>query len=155
MRSVDPPSVTLDDPSVWVIVNPAVSSSVVVTDIVPSDAASKLSSEFASSTDSVIVDDCVPSTRSSSTPVIVIVWAVSQFAAVNVRVAGDAVTSPVSDEVTEITTSDEGSAFRTTEILSVVPVSSTSVAPSVSAMVNPAASSSVVVADKVWSATEP
>ena len=34
MRSVDPPSVTLDDPSVCVIVNPAVSSSVVVTDTV-------------------------------------------------------------------------------------------------------------------------
>ena len=80
----------------------------VVTDTVPSDAASKLSSEFASSTDSVIVDDCVPSTRSSSTPVIVIVWAVSQFAAVNVRVVGETVTSPVSEETTVMTTSEVG-----------------------------------------------
>ena len=34
MRSVDPPSVTVDDPPVSTIVNPAVSSSVVVTDTV-------------------------------------------------------------------------------------------------------------------------
>ncbi len=95
-----------------------------------------------------------PSTRSSLAPVRVTVCAMLQLAAVKVRVAGELVTSPVSEEVTEITTSDVGSAFRTTEILSVVPVSSTSEAPRVSAIVNPAASSSVVVTDKVWSATE-
>ncbi len=90
------------------MVNPAVSSSAVETDTVPSDAASKLSSEFASSTARVIVDVCVPSIRSSSTPVIVIVWAVSQFAAVNVRVESDTVASPVSEEETVMTTSEVG-----------------------------------------------
>ena len=46
--------------------------------------------------------------ESSSTPVIVIVWAVSQSAAVNVRVAGETVISPVSEEATVITTSEVG-----------------------------------------------
>ena len=45
---------------------------------------------------------------SSSTPVTVIVWGVSQLAAVNVSVAGETVTSPVSADVTETTTSDVG-----------------------------------------------
>ena len=152
---VEPSSATVVVPPDSMTVNPATSLSVVVTDTVWSATPSKSSSELPSTTERVIVDVWDPSTKSSLAPVSVTVFAISQSAAVNVRVAGDAVTSPVSDEVTEITTSDEGSAFRTTEILSVVPVSSTSVAPSVSAMVNPATSSSAVVADKVWSATEP
>ena len=56
----------------------------------------------------VIVEVCVPSTRSSFTPVTVTVWAEFQFPDVNVSVPGDTVASPVSPEVTEITTSDEG-----------------------------------------------
>ncbi len=146
---VEASSATVVVPPDSMTVNPATSLSVVVTDTVWSATPSKSSSELPSTTERVTVDDWDPSTRSSLAPVSVTVFAISQSAAVNVRVAGEAVTSPVSDEVTEITTSDEGSAFRTTEIVSVVPVSSTSVAPRVSVTVNPAASSSVVVTDKV------
>ena len=74
----------------------------------PSDALSKLSSELASTTERVTVDVWVPSTRSSSTPVTVMVWAVSQFAAVNVNVASETVTSSVSEEATDMTTSEVG-----------------------------------------------
>ena len=78
----------------------------------------------------------------------------SQLFVVKVNVAGFTVASPVSLEVTEMTTSLEGLALRTTVKVSVVPASLTSVPPPVSATVNPATSSSVVVAVTVWSATE-
>ena len=85
---------------------------------------------------------------SSSTPVTVTVCGVSQLAFVNVRVPV-AVASPVSLEEIESTTSDDGCALRTTVKVSVVPDSSTLVDPPLSAMVNPAVSSSVVVAETV------
>ena len=90
----------------------------------------------------------VPSMMSSSTPVTVIVCGVSQLA--EVKVSGlFTVASPVSSEVMVKTTSEAGSASRTTVNVSVVPDSSTSVDPSVSTIVNPATSSSVVVAERV------
>ena len=96
----------------------------------------------------VIDEEIVPSMRSSSTPVTVTVWAVSQFAAVNVSELVT-VASPVSEDVMSSTTFDDGSALRTTVKMSVEPDSSTPVDPSVSAIVNPATSSSVVVTETV------
>ena len=93
----------------------------------------------------------VPSTRSSSTPVTVMVCGVSQFAAVKVTLAGT-VASPVSSDVIVRTTSEVGSASRTIVNVSVLPDSSTSVAASVSSIVNPATSSSRVSTETVWSA---
>ena len=96
----------------------------------------------------VIVDVCVPSMMSSSTPVTVTVWAVSQFADVNVmRLV--TVASPVSEDVIVRTTSDCGCALRTMLNVSVFPDSSTAVEPSVSVIVNPATSSSALVTDTV------
>ena len=71
----------------------------------------------------------VPSTMSSSTPVTVTVCAVSQFIGVNVSVPVVDI-SLVSFGVTVMTTSDVGWASRTTVNVSVLPDSSTSVAPS-------------------------
>ena len=93
----------------------------------------------------VIVDEIVPSTRLSSTPVTVTVCGVSQLPFVNVRVLVT-VASPVSLEEIASTTSDVGWASRTMVNVSVVPDSATLVDPLLSAMVNPAVSSSVVVA---------
>ena len=59
------------------------------------------------------------------------------------------VASPVSLEVIVSTTSEAGSASRTTVNVSVVPDSATLVEPSVTAIVNPATSSSVVVTETV------
>ena len=59
------------------------------------------------------------------------------------------VASPESLEEIERTTFDNGWASRTTVNVSVVPDSSTLVDPSVSATVNPATSSSVVVTETV------
>ena len=56
----------------------------------------------------VIVVFWLPSIRLSFTPVTVTVCAEFQFPDVNVKVAGDTVASPVSPEVTEITTSEVG-----------------------------------------------
>ena len=106
-------------------------------------------SELASTTERVTVDVCVPSTRSSSTPVTVIVWAVSQFAAVNVRVAGEIVISPVSEEATVMTTSEVGWASKTTVMRSVDPPSVTVDDPSVCVILNPAVSSSAVETETV------
>ena len=92
----------------------------------------------------VMVDEIVPSMRLSSTPVTVTVCGVSQFALVNVRVLVT-VASPVSLEVISKTTSDVGRPDRTIVNVSVVPVSATLVDPLLSAIVNPAESSSVVV----------
>ena len=74
--------------------------------------------------------------------------AVSQFADVNVRVEVT-VTSPVSEDAIVRTTSDDGCASRTTLNVSVSPDSSTPVDPSVSAIVNPAVSSSKTVTETV------
>ncbi|GIR37529.1 MAG: hypothetical protein CM15mP49_29140 [Actinomycetota bacterium] len=84
----------------------------------------------------------------SSTPVTVTVCGVSQSAAVKVTLAGT-VSSPVSSDVIVRTTSEVGSASRTTVNISVLPDSSTSVDPSVSSIVNPATSSSRVSTETV------
>ena len=105
--SVPPASVTPVDPSVSATVNPATSSSVVDTETVCSATPSKLLSEAASTTEMVVVEETVPSTRSSSAPVTVTVCAVSQFA--DVKVSEEVtVASPVSDEIMERTTSLSG-----------------------------------------------
>ena len=84
------------------------SSSVVVTDTVTSVNESKSSFEISSTTETVIVVVWLPSIRLSLAPVMVTVWAESQFPEVNVRVAGETVASPVSPEDTERTTSEVG-----------------------------------------------
>ena len=89
----------------------------------------------------------------SSTPVTVTVCGVSQLA--EVKVSGlFTLASPVSSEEIVRTTSEAGSASRTTVNVSVVPDSATAVEPPDSAMVNPATSSSEVVTETVWSSTE-
>ena len=77
-----------------------------------------------------------------------------QFPAVKVRLAGLTVVSPVSPEVTEMTTLLAGCASRTTVKVSVVADSETLVDPPVCVIVNPAVSLSAVAADTVWLATE-
>ena len=79
----------------------------VTTLTVLSATASKLLSELASSTAMVMVEVCGPSIVLSSTPVTVAVCAVSQFAGVKVRV-DVTVASPVSSEVSVITTLESG-----------------------------------------------
>ena len=143
--SVVPDSATAVDPPVSVMVNPAVSSSVVVAVTVWSATLSKSLSELLSSTVIVIVDPCSPSMMSSSTPVTVTVCGVSQLALVKVAELVTVV-SPESFEENVKVTSDTGWVSRTTVKVSVVPVSATDVDPPVSAIVNPAVSSSVVVA---------
>ena len=96
----------------------------------------------------MIVEVMVPSMMLSSTPVTVMVCGVSQSAAVKVTLAGT-VASPVSSDVIVRTTSEVGSASRTTVNISVLPDSSTSVDPSVSSIVNPATSSSRVSTETV------
>ena len=96
----------------------------------------------------MIVEVIVPSTRSSSTPVTVTVCAVSQLTGVKVTLAGT-VASPVSSDVIVRTTSEVGWTSRTTVNMSVLPDSSTSVAASVSSIVNPATSSSRVPTETV------
>ena len=93
----------------------------------------------------VNVEAILPSMMLSSTPVTVTVCGVSQFPFVKVRVLV-VVASPVSDEEIDRTTSESGCASRTMVNVSVVPDSSTAVDPLLSATVNPAVSSSVVVA---------
>ena len=105
--SVVPDSATSVDPSVSATVNPATSSSVVVAVTVWSATASKSSSELASSTAIVTVDETVSSMMLSSTPVTVTVCGVSQLAFVKVRVLVT-VASPVSLDVNVRTTSDAG-----------------------------------------------
>ena len=128
--SVVPDSSTAVDPLLSATVNPAVSSSVVVTVMVWSGRASKLLSELPSLILMVIVDEIVPSMRLSSTPVTVTVCAVFQLAFVKVsRLV--TVASPVSlDEIAK-TTFDAGWALRTMVKVSVVPVSATLVDPPV------------------------
>ena len=105
--SVVPDSATAVAPPVSAMVNPAVSSSVVVAVTVWSATPSKLLSDAASTTEIVNVEFTDPSTRSSSTPVTVAVCGVSQLAFVNVKRLVTVV-SPVSDEDIDITTSVSG-----------------------------------------------
>ena len=79
----------------------------------------------------------------------VTVWAVLQLALVNVTVAEPVVTSPVSDETTLNTTSEAGSAFKTSVKSSVSEPSVTEVAPPDWVIVNPAVSLSVFTAATV------
>ncbi len=51
---------------------------------------------------------CEPSIRESSTPVTVTVCELSQLPDVNVKVAGETVTSPISAETMDKTTSEVG-----------------------------------------------
>ena len=85
-----------------------------------------------------------PSTKLSSTPVTVTVCGVFQLPFVNVKFSADTVASPVSPDVTLITTSLSGCASNTTVKVAVVPVSAT--VPEIAPNVKPAVSSSVVVA---------
>ena len=64
------------------------------------------------------------------------------------------VASPVSLEVIVSTTSETGSASKTTVNVSVFPDSATLVEPPVSAIEKPATSSSVVATETVWAETE-
>ena len=105
--SVVPVSATLVDPLVCAMVNPATSLSVVVTETVWSATPSKASSVIASMIEIVVVEVCDPSIMLSSTPVRVTICAEFQFAAVKVRVPVT-VTSPVSPEEIENTTSEDG-----------------------------------------------
>ena len=77
---------------------------------------------------------------------------VSQLAGVKVSMEVT-VASPSSEEVMLSTTFEDGCAFNTTVKMSVEPASVTPVEPLVSAIVNPATSSSVVVTETVWSPT--
>ena len=95
-----------------------------------------------------MVEETVPSTRSSSAPVTVTVWAVSQFA--DVKVSEEVtVASPVSPEIRERITFVSGWALSTTVNVSVPPASVTPVDPSVSAIVNPDVSLSETVTETV------
>ena len=94
-----------------------------------------------------------PSTSGSSTPVTVTVWASSQFDEVNVNSVDDTVTSPVSADETEMTTSETGWVVNSTVNVSVVSVSSTTVDPSLWETDTPGESSSVVVTSTAWLAT--
>ena len=80
----------------------------------------------------------------SSTPVTVTVCAESQSPVVNVKLAGETVASPVSPEVTSITTLPTGCTSNTTVKVAVPPASVTVAV--VVLNVNPAVSLSVVVA---------
>ena len=91
----------------------------------------------------MIVEEIVPSIRSSSTPVTVTFCGVSQFADVKVSELV-AVASPVSEEAIVNTTSVDGCTLRTIENKSVDPSSPTIVDPLVSTTVKPTESSSVV-----------
>ena len=97
-----------------------------------------------------MVEVCEPSMMSSSIPVMVAICGVSQFAGVKVRV-DVTVASPVSSEVSVITTLESGWASSTTVNVSVVPDSATPVDPPNSTTVKPAWSLSVVMAATVWS----
>ena len=93
----------------------------------------------------VVVEVCEPSTvPRSSTPAAVMVCGASQFAGVNVIESRSTVTSFRFEDWIERTTFVFGLAVKTIVKVSVVPDSSTSVDPSVSATVNQAMSTSRV-----------
>ena len=98
---------------------------------------------LSSSTDIVMVVFILPSIILSSTPVTVTVCALFQFAFVNVKLDADTVASPVSPDVTLITTSLSGCAPNTTVKVAVLPPSVT--VPEIAPNVKAAVSLSVVV----------
>ena len=106
--SVPPASLTDVLPPLSATVKLAESLSVMVAVTVWSASESKLSSLEPSFTASVIVVLCDPSIPFSSTPVTVTVCALFQLMLVKVRLDALTVASPVSPEVTVITTSLEG-----------------------------------------------
>ena len=87
-----------------------------------------------------------PSSTKSSTPVTVTVWAVFQLAAVKVRLAGEVVPSAVLLDERPIVTLAVGWEFSLTVNVA-VPPASVVLRPEVGLMVNPAVSSSLLVAD--------
>ncbi len=91
---------------------------------------------------------------SSSIPVTMTSWGVSQFELVNVNSFTDVPltwASPVSPDDTWMTTLEPGWVLSTTVNESVEPDSETTVEPSVAATVTPAESSSAVVTTTAWS----
>ena len=139
----DPASVTVTE--LVDTVRPGESSSVVVALRVRLATLSYASSEDPSTTNTVIVVVWSPSLESSSIPVTVTVWAVSQFELVNVSAVGATVASPVSPDDVLMTTSLDGWVFSTRVNVSVDPASETVVAPPDAETVTPAESSSAVV----------
>ena len=103
-----PASLTEVLPPLSAIVKPAESLSVIVAVTVWSASASNLSSLEPSFTDNVRIVLWEPSTPLSSTPVTVTVWVLFQLLLVKVKLDALTVASPVSPEVTVITTSLEG-----------------------------------------------
>ena len=101
----------------------------------------------------MIVDTTLPSSIWSSTADTVTVWGVSQSSLVKVSVPRSTRASVASSAEMVRTTSEPGSAVRTTLKESVVPDSLTCVLDAVSTTAKPAASSSVVVALTVCSGT--
>ena len=127
------------------------SSSVVTITSSTSETESNSSAEVAASTtDKTSVDVTSPSSRVSSSPVTMSVWATSQLSAVNVATAGATVASDGSETAALTTTVPVGSIESANSIMPAVPASET-VTTEVET-VNPAVSSSVVVMLTVWSA---
>ncbi len=120
---VEPASVTAA--SALDTVNPAVSSSVVITDTSTSIAPSKALSDDPSTVATITVDDCSPSSSRSSTPMSATVCSVDQSVLVKVSVEGQAITSPASLLVTESTTSDVGAVPREMVMAALEPASVT------------------------------
>ena len=134
--SVLPDSSTSVAASVSVTVNSGMSSSVVVTAMIWSSSGSNPSSEFTSSTLTMMLVVWSPSMSTPSlTPVTVIVWGTFQLAGVKLMDARSRLASPVSSDAMVKATSEAGCASRTTVNVSVVSDSSTSVDPSVSSTV--------------------
>ena len=79
----------------------------------------------ASTTEIVTSTTTLSSSTSSSTPVKVSVCDAGHADAVNVSVDGDTVTSPVSADETDNTTSEDGSMVRLTSTVYVEPYSAT------------------------------
>ena len=102
-------------------------------------------------TERVTVDVWLPSSSTSSAPVTVTVWAVSQLLGVNVSAVVDAVASPESDVETLTTTLELGLVLSRTVNVDADPASVT--VTEVVDSVRPGESSSVVVAPRVRLAT--
>ena len=109
--------------------------------------------ELTSSTETTTFVITDPSVRASSIPVTVTDCATFQLPGEKVRLVGVASTSPGSSLAIVSTTSERGSASRTTLKMSCVPVSDTVVEPPGSVIEKPATSSSVVVTVTVWFAS--
>ena len=123
-----------------------------MTEAVASGTGSYVSSEFRSSTAMVTSEPTSPSMMSSSTPVTVTSFGVSQSAGVNVSVVGETVASVRSPADRSRTTFEVGSEASSIVNTAVVPLSDT-LTPPPSTTVSPDSSSSVVVTDTVWSAS--